>query len=141
MFLNPELSHLCVFARRLLLFFIVTSSVLVQAQSWNAIFPTTCSLYWVGAACITSILVLQLRTAPNIGALSIINVAAVLVPNIIMIVSFFLYILNGSKKSGPVTPWGSDTVDAFVALLDLVFAFSGHVVFFELMQEMEEPEE
>jgi amino acid permease len=115
--------------------------VLVQAEAWKAMFPSKCSLVWVVVAAVSSFVVLQLRAIPNIGFVSIANVITVLVPNAIMLVSFVSYIRKGTKKAGKIVPWPPRTLDAFVSIPDIVFAFSGHVVFLELMEEMTNPEE
>jgi choline-glycine betaine transporter len=104
-------------------------------------FPSKCSLIWVVVAAVSSFVVLQLRAIPNIGVVSIVNVLTVLVPNIIMIASFFVYIRQGTRKAGKRVAWPPRTLDAFVSIPDIVFAFSGHVVFLELMEEMTNPEE
>lgn len=123
------------------LFFVICGSVLVQAEAWSNLFPSTCYIRWIVAAALASLVLFQVRSLPNVGKLSILNCVLVLVPNAIMLCSFTTYISNGVKKKGVVVPFPEDTVECWVAILDLLFAFAGHVVFFELMQEMANPEE
>lgn len=58
-----------------------------------------------------------------------------------MIVSFVLYTKDGTRHAGPKTAWATSSIDVGVAVLDILFSFAGHVVFFELMQSMISPEE
>lgn len=66
---------------------------------------------------------------------------AIAIPNIIMLVSFVMYIKDGTRHAGPKVAWADSSVDVGVAVLDILFSFAGHVVFFELMHSMTNPDE
>lgn len=114
---------------------------MVQADSWNAVFPTTCNLIWIGVAAVSSCCILQIRSMPNIGLVSIVSVLLITVPNVIVLFDLNRSITTGIRAPAATQMFGTSVVESFVAILDLVFAFAGHVVFFELMLEMKNPDD
>lgn len=125
----------------LFLFAVICSSVMVQANAWNSFFPDTCSFRWILLASLTTALVLQFRTIPQIGIASCVNCIGLFLFNILILYSFATYVLQGSRKPGRKVPFPSDGVEGLVAIFDLLFSFAGHIVYFELMQEMSHPDE
>jgi amino acid permease len=125
----------------LFLFAVICSSVLVQANAWNTFFPKTCSFRWVLLASATTAVLLQIRTIPKIGLVSVANCVCLMIFNVYLLYSFATYIQSGTHKAGRKVPFPSDSVEAWVAVFDILFSFAGHVVFLELMQEMSNPDE
>lgn len=140
-FFNKKFGTVAYFFCNVFLFFVICGSVLVQAEAWSTLFPSTCYIRWIIAAAFASLVLVQIRTLPNIGKLSIFNCILILVPNAIMLYNFTMYVSKGEKKRGMFVPFPEDLVECWVAVLDLLFSFAGHVVFFELMREMANPEE
>jgi amino acid permease len=140
-FSSPAVGQCAACCVNLFLFAAICSSVLVQAEAWSGIFPAGCSLRWIAVAAASSTLLLQVRTLSGIGVLSIANCAMLVGLNGVLLGSLFSRASSGSKQAGPRVPFPAEGVAAWVSLLDLLFSFAGHAVFFELMQEMATPDE
>lgn len=125
----------------LFLFSVICSSLVVQAQAWNSFFPQTCFSRWIALAALATIVALQVRTVPRIGLISYANCIGLAIFNIYLLYSLASSVLQGNSKAGRKVPFPSDGVEAWVSVFDLVFSFAGHVVYFEMMQEMATPEE
>lgn len=125
----------------LFLFSVICSSVIVQADAWNGMFGSKCTSQWVAVTALVTLIVLQVRTLPNIATLSVINFCTIIILNVFMLYSFTSYILSGTLKAGSKVLFPTDSVEASVSILDILFSFAGHVVYLELMQEMGNPDE
>eukprot|EP00184_Porphyridium_aerugineum_P006036 CAMPEP_0184696138 /NCGR_PEP_ID=MMETSP0313-20130426/3530_1 /TAXON_ID=2792 /ORGANISM="Porphyridium aerugineum, Strain SAG 1380-2" /LENGTH=635 /DNA_ID=CAMNT_0027154707 /DNA_START=63 /DNA_END=1968 /DNA_ORIENTATION=- len=130
----------------LLLFFYVSSDLLVQADSWQALFP------WLGmrtslfiSLCVF-LCILQARSFENISLVSIVGVITILVPVVLAIISLTALVkkedaMGSHYVRGKTHLFGNNVMLAFVSTMQLLYAYSGHVVYFELLSEMKYPHE
>lgn len=119
-----------------LLFLFVASSLQVAQSSWRALFPNTCGAVWVAVVGVVAWFALQARSMPAIGVLGGVSVISAIVPVIVVVGVLREDVLRGSRAPGETSLWfgggpGGEGGGAIVALMDLLFAFAGHAVFFE----------
>lgn len=127
-----------------LLFLFVAGSLQVAQSSWRALFPNVCGAVWVAVVGVVAWIALQARSMPAIGVLGGVAVISATVPVVVVVGVLREDVLRGARAPGETSLWfgggtGGEGGGAVVALMDLLFAFAGHAVFFELMGEMVQP--
>lgn len=127
-----------------LLFMFVAGSLQVAQSSWRALFPNICGAVWVAVVGVVAWIALQARSMPAIGVLGGVSVVSAIVPVVVVIGVLREDVLRGTRAPGETSLWfggaaGGEGGGAMVSLMDLLFAFAGHAVFFELMGEMVQP--
>ncbi|GAB0492612.1 hypothetical protein MMPV_003880 [Pyropia vietnamensis] len=127
-----------------LLFLFVAGSLQVAQLSWRALFPNTCGAVWVAVVGVFAWIALQARSMPAIGVLGGVSVISAIVPVVVVVGVLREDVLRGFRAPGETSLWfgggsGGEGGGPIVALMDLLFAFAGHAVFFELMGEMVQP--
>lgn len=119
-----------------LLFLFVAGSLQVAQSSWRALFPNVCGAVWVAVVGIVAWIALQARSMPAIGVLGGVAVISATVPVVVVVGALREDVLRGTRAPGETSLWfgggtGGEGGGAVVALMDLLFAFAGHAVFFE----------
>lgn len=140
-FTNGWASTYAAAAVSLFLFAVICSSLVVQAQAWNSFYPHTCISGWVALAALITAFALQVRTIPRIGFVSFANCIGLAAFNIYLLYTLASSVIHGKNKTGRKVPFPSDGVEAWVSVFNLLFSFAGHVVYFEMMQEMSTPDQ
>lgn len=119
-----------------LLFMFVAGSLQVAQSSWRALFPNICGAVWVAVVGVVAWIALQARSMPAIGVLGGVSVVSAIVPVVVVIGVLREDVLRGTRAPGETSLWfggaaGGEGGGAMVSLMDLLFAFAGHAVFFE----------
>lgn len=119
-----------------LLFLFVAGSLQVAQSSWRALFPNVCGAVWVAVVGVVAWIALQARSMPAIGVLGGVAVISATVPVVVVVGVLREDVLRGARAPGETSLWfgggtGGEGGGAVVALMDLLFAFAGHAVFFE----------
>ncbi|KAA8496711.1 N amino acid transport system protein [Porphyridium purpureum] len=123
------------------LFMYTSANLLVQADSWRNIAPSLSlpvSLF-IAAAC--TLVVNQARSFSNIAVVSVVGSLSVMVPTVIAIIGIASAIRNDPEQypRGSTVLFGSSATAAFVAVLEFMYSYAGHVVYFELISELRTP--
>jgi len=109
---------------------------LVQARSIQALFTGSAYPVALLLAAVCCFVVIQVRNLPNVGLLSIIGFVTIVIPSIISLVELTNLVGTTGYERAPTALVGSSFVPALIAVMDLVYSFAGHVVYFELINEM-----
>lgn len=119
-----------------LLFMFVAGSLQVAQSSWRALFPNVCGAVWVAVVGVAAWFALQARSMPAIGVLGGVAVVSAIAPVVVVVGVLREDVLRSIRAPGETSLWfgggtGGEGGGAIVALMDLLFAFAGHAVFFE----------
>lgn len=120
----------------LVLFMYTSAAVLVQAKSWEAAIPTLSLTEWVFITSAISWVVLQFRTMKNVGVLCVFGIVTIIIPVVLSTFALGNMVSSGAFPRGPHVLFGDNFGEGVVAVMDMLYAFAGHVVFFELLTQM-----
>uniref|UniRef100_A0A7S0G337 Amino acid transporter transmembrane domain-containing protein n=1 Tax=Rhodosorus marinus TaxID=101924 RepID=A0A7S0G337_9RHOD len=123
-----------------LLFLMVSAFNYTQASAWNSLFTgSSLSLQeWMVIAAVVSLLVLQARSFKAMALTSVIAIMTIIIP------IFISFVVIGDMVRNPdLYPVGNQVLfseyglsQCMVATMDIVYAYSGIVIFLEIMSSM-----
>mmetsp|Transcript_8135 Transcript_8135/g.12065 ORF Transcript_8135/g.12065 Transcript_8135/m.12065 type:complete len:478 (-) Transcript_8135:86-1519(-) len=123
------------------LFLYVAAFCYTQGSSWYEIFKDESSLplnFWLLVAGLVSILVIQYRSFEQMALVSTISLVLIMIPIFISFAVIAEQVTDTvNYPVGPRVLFGSAPFDeSIVATMDIVYSYSGAVVFFEIMSNM-----
>jgi len=124
-----------------LMFMVIMAQSVVMIDSWLEI-GESFSLSKKFAVLITmlvSFTMMQSRTMGNLSVVSIFGLVTLLVPVVMIIAMIAEQVDTPGYPAGESVAVGSDPVAIILGLLAIVFSFSGHIIFFELINEYSDP--
>jgi len=118
-------------------FGILTADVLTMSLSWDSLFAGhhVCVEVWFVISFLVFFIIGQVRSLHDVSWIAVISMICIVAP----IVLTLSQIPKLSVGAGAYTTLGgSGFVAGTVAMTDIVFAFAGHLIFYEIMSEMKD---
>eukprot|EP00871_Galdieria_phlegrea_P001959 jgi/Galph1/2764/GphlegSOOS_G1396.1 len=119
----------------LMFFGIMTADFLTAALSWKSLFEGhhVCVTVWFVIPFVVALIMGQLRSLHGISWVAFVGALCIFLP-IVMTSSKVPELAEGAPAYTTIA--GDSFVNGVVAMTDIVFAFVGHLIFYEFMAEM-----
>jgi amino acid permease len=121
----------------LMFFGIMTADFLTAALSWKSLFQGhhVCVTVWFVIPFAVALVIGQLRSLHGISWVAFVGALCIFLP-IVMTCSKVPELSKGAHAYTTIA--GDSFVNGVVAMTDIVFAFAGHLIFYEFMAEMKD---
>lgn len=135
---GPIGREVCGAAQVVFLVFSAGSHVLTGMIAFDTITAgASCSVLWVAVAAIICFVCTLPRTLNGISYLSVVSFISIFTACMITMIGVGVQ----GHKGGVVTTSNLGFASGFLAVTDIIFAYSGHVTFFTFISEMKKPQD